>query len=182
NGFNSGVSLSTSSLPSGVSAGFSPNPATGSSTLTLTATSTATTGTFSVTVTGTASGLSNSTTLSLMVSAPQNFTLSASPGSLSITQGASGTSTIAVTPQNGFTGSVNLSASGLPSGVTALFNSNPATSSSTLTLMASSTATTGGPVTVTVTGTSGSLTKSTTVALTVTAAVNCCFPWVWTDG
>jgi hypothetical protein len=39
-----------------------------------------------------------------------DYSLSASPSSLSITQGTSGNSTITVTPINGFTGSVNLSA------------------------------------------------------------------------
>src|SRR4029077_6456590 len=73
------------------------------------------------------------------------------------------------TPENGFSGSVSLSASGLPSGVTAAFNPNPATGSSTLTLTASATAT---PYagTVTVKGTSGNLTQSTTLTLTVPSA------------
>ena len=166
NGFNGNVSLSTSGLPSGVTASFNPNSTTSTSTLTLTASSTATTGTVTVTVTGTAGNLSNATTLSLTVTAPPNYTLSASPNSLTMTQGASGTSTITVTPQNGFNGSVSLSASGLPSGVTASFNPTGTTGTSTLTLTASSTATTG-TATVTITGFSGTLTNATTVSLTV---------------
>src|SRR5207237_2476190 len=74
------------------------------------------------------------------VTAQPNYTVSASPSSLTITQGGSGTSTITLTPRNGFSGSVSLSASGLPSGVTASFSPNPATTTSTLTLTASSTA------------------------------------------
>ncbi len=98
-----------------------------------------------------------------------NFTLSDSPGSLTITTGgAAGTSTITVNDANGFTGSVTLAASGLPSGVTATFSTNPTTSTSTLSLTASSGATTG-TATVTITGTSGSLTATTTIALTVNA-------------
>ncbi len=96
------------------------------------------------------------------------YTLSASPTSFTITQGGSGTSTISVTPQNGFRGSVSLSASGLPSGVTASFSPNPTTTSSTLTLTAGSAATTG-TVTVTITSTSGTLTNTTTITLTVTS-------------
>src|SRR5258707_7360114 len=104
--------------------------------------------------------------------APQpTFSLSASPGSLTIVQGATGTSTITITPFNGFNSSVSLSASGLPSGVTASFNPSSTPSTSTLTLTASSTATTG-TVTVTVTSTSGSLTNSTTASLTVHAAAS----------
>jgi len=98
-----------------------------------------------------------------------NFTLSANPNSVTITQGSSGTSTITITPQNGFSGSVTLSASGLPNGVTGTFNPNPATSNSTLTLLASATATTG-TVTVTISGTSGTLTNTTTLSLTVKAS------------
>jgi Abnormal spindle-like microcephaly-assoc'd, ASPM-SPD-2-Hydin len=97
-----------------------------------------------------------------------NFTLNANPSSLTIGQGTSGTSTISVVPLNGFNGSVTLSASGLPSGVTAGFNPNPTTTSSTLTLTASGSATPG-TVTVTITGVSGSLTQTTTLSLTVTA-------------
>ena len=98
-----------------------------------------------------------------------NFSLSLSPASLSVTQGSSGSSTITVSPSGGFTGSVSLSASGLPAGVTASFGTNPATSTSTVTFSASSTATTG-TATVTITGTSGSLTHTTTISLTVNAS------------
>ncbi len=78
-------------------------------------------------------------------------------------------STITITPQNGFSGSVTLSAKGLPSGVTAGFSPNPATSTSMLTLTASGTAATG-TVTVTISGTSGTLTSTTTLSLTVNAS------------
>jgi hypothetical protein len=95
------------------------------------------------------------------------FTLAASPPSLSIPQGAAGTSTLTVTDVGGFTGAVSLAASALPSGVTALFTPNPTTGSSVLTLTASGAAT-AGTSTVTITGTSGSLGASTPIALTVT--------------
>jgi phospholipase C len=100
------------------------------------------------------------------VSGGASFTLSSSPSSLSISEDGQGTSTITVTPQNGFSGSVSLVASGLPSGVTASFNPASATISSTLTLTSTPTASTG-TSTVTITGTSGASTSSTTVSLTV---------------
>ncbi len=103
-----------------------------------------------------------------------SFTLSASPSSLTVTQGSSGTSTITVTDVGGFTGSVTLAASGLPSGVTATFGTNPTTGTSVLTLTASSTATTGA-ATVTITGTSGTLTATTTIALTVSSSTSPAF-------
>jgi subtilase family serine protease len=174
NSFNGGVNLSSSALPSGVTASFSPNPATGSSKLTLTASGTAATGTVILTITGTSGSLTHTTSVSLTVNAAPpspDFSLSASPNSLTIVQGgAGGNTTIALTPANGFNGSVGLAVtSALPSGVSAGFNPNPTTGNSTLTLAASSTATVG-TVTVTVTGTSGSLTHATTVSLTVNAS------------
>src|SRR5208282_2043539 len=100
-----------------------------------------------------------------------NFNLNANPSSVAVTQGNSGTSTITVDPSNGFSGSVTLSASGLPSGVTAGFNPNPTTSTSTLTLTASATAATGTSI-VTITGMSGTLTRTTTLTLTVNPVVS----------
>lgn len=195
-GFTGSVSLSTSALPSGVTASFGTNPTTGTSVVTFTASSTATTGTTSVTITGTSGTLSHTTSISLTVNATAtpNFSLSASPSSLSVTQGSSGNSTITVTPSGGFTGSVTLSNSTLPSGVTASFGTNPTTSTSVLTFTASSTATTG-TSTITITGVSGTLSHTTTISLTVNPAggttnliVNGGFeaatasPWVLTAG
>jgi uncharacterized membrane protein len=170
-GFNSSVTLAASGLPAGVTAAFSPNPGTTSSTLTLTASATATTGTATVTITGTSGSLTNTTTLSLTVNPlVKSFTLAPSPSSLTIANGGvSGVSTITITPVNGFTGDVTLAASGMPTGVTALFSPNPGTTTSTLSLAASKTATTG-TFTVTITGTSGTLTAKTSVQLTVTLA------------
>jgi hypothetical protein len=183
NGFNSATTLSATGLPSGVTAAFSTNPVTppangsATSTLTLTASSSATTGAATVTITGVSGSTTHSTTIALTVNAAAtpNFTIAASPSSLTVTQGGNGASTITIASQNSFTSATTLSATGLPSGVTAAFSTNPVTppangsASSTLTLTASATATTGA-ATVTVTGTSGSLTHSTTIALTVNSS------------
>jgi subtilase family serine protease len=177
NGFAGSVTLAASGLPSGVTAAFGTNPTTGTSVLTLTASSTATTGSATVTITGTSGSLAASTTLALTVNstATPNFSVAASPTSVTVTQGTSGTSTITITSTGGFNSATTLSASGLPSGVTATFSTNPVTppangsATSTLTLTASSSATVG-TATVTITGTSGSTTHSTTIALTVNAS------------
>ncbi len=109
--------------------------------------------------------------ISLTVTPMPNFTLSASPNILSVTQGSNNTSAITVNPTNGFTGGVTLAVtSTLPSGVTALFNPNPATSASIVTFNAGRSATTG-TATVTVTGTSGNLTQTTTLNVTVVAMI-----------
>lgn len=108
-----------------------------------------------------------STAVPVDIAAGPDFSLSASPASVSVVQGGSNTSTITVNPVNGFNGSVTLSASGLPSGVTATFAPNPASTTSTLTLTASL-STPLGTSTVTITGVSGALTHQTTIQLTVT--------------
>jgi subtilase family serine protease len=98
-----------------------------------------------------------------------SFSLSASPTSLSVAAGSSGTSTITSTVSNGFDSAVTLSASGLPSGVTVGFSPSSITGagSSTASFTVASTAT-AGTYSITITGTSGSATSTATVALTVT--------------
>ncbi len=168
NGFSGSVTFAVIGLPTGVTALFVPYSATSSTVLTLSVASTAVIGTTVLAVNGTSGSLSETTTLNLSVTGQSNYSLTASPATLSVTQGASGTSTVTVVPVNGFTGTVGFSASGLPSGVTASFSPTSSTSSATLTLTASTTAT-AGTATVTITGVSGSLTQSTSLTLTVNA-------------
>lgn len=167
-GFGGSVALSVSGLQSGVTASFNPTPTTGgSSTLTLTASSTANTSSTDITVTGTSGTLSHAVTIRVQPSPVSDFTVSASPTSVTVAQGASATTTVTTSQLSGAT--VSFSASGLPSGVTASFN--PATAaagaSTTLTLAASGTAT-AGAATVTVTATAGTLSHTVSVSLTVT--------------
>ena len=96
------------------------------------------------------------------------FSLSASPTSVTVAQGGNGTSSITVTPTNGFSSSVGLTASGQPTGVTVSFNpSSLASGSSTMGIAVASTVTPG-TYSITVSGTSGSTVETTTVSLTVT--------------
>ena len=99
------------------------------------------------------------------VAAPA-FTLSASPSSVSTVRGGTTSSTIGITPSDGFSGPVSLAVSGLRSKMTASFSPNPATTSSVLTLRAARNAQRG-TFTATVRGTSGSLARTTTVTVTV---------------
>jgi len=112
-------------------------------------------------------------TLAGTPSAP-NFTVSASPASVSVVQGSNGTSTITSAVSGGFDSSIALSATGQPTGVTVSFNpastAAPGSGTSTMTMtVASSTAT--GVYPITVTGLGDSITQTTTVTLTVTASV-----------
>jgi len=68
-GFSGEVTLSASGLPSGVTAGFAPNPTTTTSTLTLAASSGAALGTSTITISGVSESLTNQTTIALTVTA-----------------------------------------------------------------------------------------------------------------
>ena len=166
-GFSGQVSLSVSGLPSGASGTFSPNPATNSSTLALSTAPTTPAGTSPLTITGTNGTLSHSTSATLVVNGAADFALTATPSSRSV--GGSVTSTtysLTITPANGFSSPVTLSASGPLIGALGTFSPNPATTSSTLTVSIMS-GTPAGTYTLTLTGTSGSLSHSTTVTLVV---------------
>lgn len=167
NGFSGNVALTASGLPKGVTAVISVNPAISSSVVTFTADKTAKTGTATVTVTGTSGSVTATTAITLTVSPLGTFTVKAAPNTLTVSRGSSGTSTITITPKDMFDQSVNLIASGLPKGVTALFSQNPTTSTSTLTLTATNSAALGESA-ITITGIFGTLSHETFVKLTVT--------------
>ncbi|MFC0008035.1 M4 family metallopeptidase [Micromonospora siamensis] len=96
-----------------------------------------------------------------------DFSVSLSPTSGSVTAGGSVSSTVSTATTAGTAQTVSLSASGLPSGASASFNPTSVTSggSSTLTITTSS-ATPAGTYSVTVTGT-GAVTHTATYTLTV---------------
>ena len=175
-GFNSAIALSASGMPSGTTVSFNPNPipapGSGSSTMTITVGASTATGTYPITVTGNGGGIQQNTTVTLTVAAAPNFTISASPASLSVQQGNQETSTITTAISGGFNSAVSLSASGMPSGTTVSFNPNPipapGSGSSTMTInVGASTAT--GTYPITVTGNGGGVQQTTTVTLTVTS-------------
>jgi hypothetical protein len=102
--------------------------------------------------------------------APANdFSISVSPTSQTVTAGASTTYTVSTAVTSGSATSVTLSASGLPSGASASFSANPINSggSSTLTVSTASTSP-NGTFTVTVTGASSSTSHTATTSLVVT--------------
>ena len=173
-GFTGAVTLAASGLPSGVTATFGTNPATGTSVVTFAANSLAVAGSSTVTITGTSGTLTASTKITLTVTEAPGFTLTPSAASLSVVQGSTATDTITVTGTGGFTGAVTLAASGLPSGMTASFGTNPTTGSSVLTLTSSCSSTVG-TATITITGTSGTLTASTAISLTLAVPVSGAF-------
>src|SRR3989449_3605523 len=169
-GFSGAVSLSATGLPAGASASFTPNPATSSSTMTVSTDATTPTGSFPVTIIGTSGTLTQTASVTLVVNAAPvpDFSLAASPTSQTMPRGGTTSYTVNITSNGGFAGAVSLSVSRLPSGVTAAFSPNPAAAaSSTLTLNAGSHASKG-TFTLTITGVSSYLTRTTTVTLRVT--------------
>ena len=178
NGFAGNVSLSLGTFP-GVNATFNTNPipnGPGTSTLTVTTTSSTTPGTYILTITGTSGSLTHSATTILVVNAAAtpDFSLSATPSSRTVGQGNGTRYSLTLTPSNGFAGNVSLSLGALPPGVKATFSTNPipnGSGTSTLTIRTSASATPG-TYTLTLAGTSGSLTHSTSVNLIVVKASN----------
>src|SRR5207245_2214464 len=117
-GFTGSVNFSASGMPSGAVASFSPDPATRRSTMTVSTTATTPTGSFSVTITGSSGTLTHTASVTLVVNAAvaPDFRLSLSLHYALPIWGASTSYTVNITPSGGFTGSVNFSASGMPSG------------------------------------------------------------------
>jgi hypothetical protein len=157
-----------------VTASFSVNPVTGtSSVLTLTVGASVTPDVYNnLDVRGAASGLTDVTTpLTLTVTAVAgSYTMALSGSAQSIAQGANANTIVTLTRTN-FTGGVTLSATGLPTGVTAAFAPNPATANtSTLTLTVGATVT-AGVYNLTIVGAATGLANVTTpLALTVTSS------------
>jgi subtilase family serine protease len=108
----------------------------------------------------------NSKEVNATPTAAPDFSVSVTPSSKTVSRGSATTYAITITPSGGFTGSVSLSVSGLPSRSTASFSPNPTVSTSTLTVSTNRRTPTG-TRTLTITATSGSLQHIKTVALTV---------------
>lgn len=177
--FDSPVNLTVSGLPSAASATFNPpNPqppkgGTANSTMTVTTTLSTPTGTFTLAITGTSGELIRSTTVRLIVQeAPPDFGISANPTTITVPRRECATTTITISPIGNFNQQVNLTVSGLPTDTTGTFQpvsvtpNPPNPANSVLTVCAGPSATPG-TYPLIVTGTSGSLSRSTTVALII---------------
>lgn len=128
-GYSGAVTFSISGQPAGVTAAFNPVSVTGTtgSVLTLAAAATTAPGTYTISVTGSGAGVSDaSATVTLTVSAaPPSQSISllvrAANNEVWVVQGQSKTWEVIVTRNGGFSGTVDLTIEGLPSGVTAQF-------------------------------------------------------------
>jgi subtilase family serine protease len=171
-GFDSAVALTASGAPSGVSVSFSPSSitGTGTSSASITVASTVAAGTYSILVTGTSGSTTETTTISLTVTAPVTggFTISVSPSSGYLLDGESGYAVVTVTATGGFDSPVALSATGVPSGVTSSFSPTSITGSGTSDFTLSVPRNQrSGTSTITITGTGGGITHTTTLTFEV---------------
>ena len=168
-GFDSTVNLSATGQPAGVTVGFSPTSVTGSGTssMSISVGSTVAVGTYTITVQGKSGSTTETTSVTLTVISAGSFTLSASPNTITLTRGTSGTSTITSTVSGGFDSTITLSATG-ESNLTVTFNPSSITGAgtSTMTVSAGKLATLG-TRTITIVGTGGGLKAGTTVTVTV---------------
>ena len=150
----------TDNVPSGLNCGtISSTSFTANGTATVSCSSSSAS-TYTLTITGASGSLTHTASATFTF---RDFSLSASPSSLSLNTGAQGTSTISLNLLNGFGSTVTLGVSS-PTGVTSSLSTASISGSGTSTLTISPT--TVGSYTVVVTGTSGSLTR--TVSLTIT--------------
>lgn len=168
-GYAGSVTLSTSALPSGVSATFT-QPGTGNSgSISLKAASNATlVSNRTITITASGSGVSSVTAaFSLTVNPPSIAISSVGPSSVTLTRGGSSQKVTVKITRTSFTGSVKLSTSALPSGVSATFTQPGTGNSGSISLKAASNATvvTGRSITITA---RGSGVSSVTATFTLT--------------
>jgi Domain of unknown function (DUF1929) len=100
-----------------------------------------------------------------------DFSISASPASQMVVAGTSTSYAVNIAPISGFTGTVNLTVSGLPAGATASFNPPAVSTSGSSTLSVKTSLTTPlGNYSLTITGTSSGTSHSTTTNLMVMGA------------
>ena len=168
-GFSGNIALSVSGLPTGATATLSPSSVQNSGLVSLSIITSASTpaGTYTFTVTGTSGPLARSSTATLVVVA-RDFSLSASPTSQEIIVGQSTSYSVNLFPSNNYSGTVNFSVSGLPTGATGTFSPASLTTSGTTTLAVTTTSSTPpGTYPLVISGTDGVLTHTFTVSLKV---------------
>jgi subtilisin family serine protease len=167
-GFKGTVGLGVSGLPAGITATFSPAavPAGGAAVLTLKASASAAPANTSATITATSGLLSSSFALVVGVSATGSFTVSATPASQTIRQGAIALYKVTVTSAGGFAGNVALQVNGFPPDSSVSYG---IAASGSLTMnVATTKLTPTGSYPISIAGTSSGLTESAAVTLNVT--------------
>jgi len=171
-GFDSAISLSAAGQPTGVTVSFNPTSiiGAGTSVMAMTVSSTTAVGTYKITVTGSSGGANETATVTLKVTkATPNFAISASPTSITVSRGGTGTVTITTTVSDGFDSAITLSSSGNSGVQTVSLNPSSAQGAGTSTMTVIEGAKSPlGVHKITVKGTAGSLSHSTIITVNVT--------------
>jgi len=170
NGFIGTVSLTTSIFPlTGLACAVSPTSVPGGSGIS-TLSCTGIGGTYSIIVRGTSTALVHSITVTVNVA---DFTFTAAPSSVTVPQGPpGGTSTITVTSVGGFSGTVDLTSNAPVRFFTTFSPTSVIMSGTSMLMIDVSSPTTPGSYLVNVTGTSGNLSHTVTLHVTVTSAIS----------
>jgi hypothetical protein len=127
--FSSAVNL-TAKAPTGVTVTVSPasiKPG-AIATVTLTVAAGATPGAGTVTITGVSTGITQTAAVALTVLAPPTLKMTLNAAKVTVAQGASGTLLVTTTTGGSYSGTVSLSVSGLPTGVSATLTGGSYTS------------------------------------------------------
>lgn len=170
-GFAGAVTVRAEGLPAGVTIPDATIEAgANSANLTVSATASAALAATNITIRALGSGVADATaTLNVTVTAASGFTLSVNPTSLSMQQGGSGTATVGLARTGGFTGAVNLTASGAPSGMSVTFNPASVTADQSTATVATTSAVAAGTYALTIQGAATGLPNQTaTLNVTVT--------------
>ena len=96
-----------------------------------------------------------------------DFSISASPGSSQVKAGSTASYTITISPSNGFTGTVGMTATSIPSGPVPVFSPSSVSGSGKSTMTVPTSGLARITYTITVSGNSGALTHTTTVSLKI---------------
>jgi uncharacterized membrane protein len=169
------INMTYSGLPAGATAGFTPKAVLVSGAVSFVAITTSSTpaGTYTLTVTGTSGSYTHSVTLTLVVQAAPNFSLTVSPASQTVTAGGSTSYALAVAQVTTGVGTVAVTVSGLPTGAAASFSSaSLSAAGQSAASVTTSSSTPAGSYPLTFTAANGSYTHTATATLVVSAGTD----------
>jgi hypothetical protein len=173
NGYTGATTLSLSGLPANTTFRLTPTMilgGAGTSSLIVTTSASTPTGGYTLTLSGQSGSDVKSTTIQLNVNpSAGDFSGSITPTSQSVVSGTDATYTVNIVPSGGFTGNVTLSVTNLPPGAGVNFNPGNiiAGGSGSASFTVTTTGVAPGTYSLLVTGTSGGITHSGAVSLTV---------------
>ncbi len=149
------IAVSVDGLPSGVSATSTPaqlDASTTSATINVAVASSVAVGTYAATVRASGGGVSATTTYSLTVVAPPDFSLAAAPTTVTVSSAATGTSAITIARTGAFAGAVSFAMQSAQAGITGVFAPASTTDNSTSLTISATSAVAVGTYPVTITG------------------------------